>query len=208
MTRSKEAAKQEITELLAEWRRGDDTALDRLTPLVYAELLRLARSRMMRERGGHTLEPTALVNEAFLRLLGQRSVSWQNRAHFYAIAAKMMRRVLLDHARKRRARIRFPKELASSLNEAADYPRGDLDWVWLHDALNGLAALDSRQAEIAELRYFGGHSIEETAEVLGISPATVKREWATARLWLQRELRRSSSSAFEPKPSRAARSVQ
>jgi RNA polymerase sigma-70 factor, ECF subfamily len=200
-------AKEEVTELLAEWRRGDDSALDRLAPLVYAELLRLARLRMARERAGHTLEPTALVHEAFLRLMGQRFVSWQNRAHFYAIAAKMMRRVLVDHARRRQARKRGSSELARWMDEGTGLPREAADWVRLHDALTGLSALDPRQAQIVELRYFGGHSIEETAEVLELSPATVKREWATARLWLRRELRQSAPPG-EPKRRRSARSIE
>ncbi len=202
------AAKEEVTELLAEWRRGDDTALDRLAPLLYAELLRLARRQMARERPGHTLEPTALVHEAFLRLIGQRAVSWENRAHFYAIAARMMRRVLVDHARKRQAQRRGSGELALTIDEGSGLAKGSVDVVRLHDALTELAALDSRQAQIVELRYFGGHSIEETGAVLDISPATVKREFATARLWLRRELRRDPSKIPEPKPRRTARSLE
>jgi RNA polymerase sigma factor (TIGR02999 family) len=201
------AAKDGVTELLAEWRRGDETALDRLAPLVHDELLRLARRHMARERPSHTLEPTALVNEAFLRMMGQRTVSWQNRAHFYAIAAGMMRRVLVDHARKREALKRGPGGFAVSLDAGAGLPGEPIDVVRLHEVLDSLAELDARQARIVELRYFGGHSIEETAEVLRISPATVKREWATARLWLRRELRRDPSSSREPKRRRTARSI-
>jgi RNA polymerase sigma factor (TIGR02999 family) len=201
------AANEGVTELLAEWRRGDETALDRLAPLVYTELLRLARRRMARERPSHTLEPTALVHETFVRMMGQRAVSWQNRAHFYAIAASMMRRVLVDHARKREALKRGPGGVAVSLGTGAGLPGEPVDVVRLHEALDALAELDARQARIVELRYFGGHSIEETAEVLRISPATVKREWATARLWLRRELRRDPSSSREPKRRRTARSI-
>jgi RNA polymerase sigma factor (TIGR02999 family) len=201
------AANEGVTELLAEWRRGDETALDRLAPLVYAELLRLARRHMARERPSHTLEPTALVHEAFLRMMGQRTVSWQNRAHFFAIAASMMRRVLVDYARRREARKRGSGGVAMSLEAGAGLPGEPLDVVRVHEGLDALAKLDARQARIVELRYFGGQSIEETAEVLGISPATVKREWSTARLWLRRELRRDPSTAHEPKRRRTARSL-
>ena len=201
------AANEEVTELLAEWRRGDETALDWLAPLVYGELMRLARRHMARERPFHTLEPTALVHEAFLRMIGQRAVSWQNRAHFYAIAARMMRRVLVDYARKREALKRGSRGLALSFDSGVGLPEAGVDAVRVHEALEALAGLDARQARIVELRYFGGHSIEETAEVLGISPATVKREWATARLWLRRELRRGPSKSREPKRRRTARSM-
>jgi len=180
-----------VTQLLQRWSGGDSRALDELTPLVYSEVRKLARSYLRRERPNHTLQPTALVNEAYIRLVDQRRVQWQSRAHFFGIAAQMMRRVLVDHARMRQAEKRGSGENAVVLDEALGVSAGrGLDLVRLDDALEALAVLDARQARIVELRFFGELSIEETAEVVQVSPATVKREWAAARTWLRRELER------------------
>jgi len=180
-----------VTQLLQRWSGGDSRALDELTPLVYSEVRKLARSYLRRERPNHTLQPTALVNEAYIRLVDQRRVQWQSRAHFFGIAAQMMRRVLVDHARMRQAEKRGSGENAVVLDEALGVSAGrGLDLVRLDDALEALAVLDGRQARIVELRFFGELSIEETAEVVQVSPATVKREWAAARTWLRRELER------------------
>lgn len=181
----------EVTKLLNRWSQGDAQALSELVPLVYRELRRTAARYLRRERAEHTLQPTALAHEAYLRLVGQSRVHWRNREHFFAIAAQAMRRLLVDHARKRKASKRGGGELHVALDErvAADAaPRAEL--VALDDALEVLSAIDARQVRIVELRYFGGLSVEETAKVLGLSPATIKREWATARLWLRRELSR------------------
>lgn len=180
---------QEVTALLREWSAGDRGALERLIPLVYGELRRLAASHLRSERGNHTLQPTALVHEAYLRIVGQRSVSWANRAHFFGIAAQMMRRVLVDHARKRQAAKRSPGTLCVDLGEAGveeGSPAPEL--LALDRALTELEKLDPRQARVVELRFFAGLSVEETAEVAGISPATVKREWRTARAFLRHEV--------------------
>jgi RNA polymerase sigma factor (TIGR02999 family) len=175
-----------VTVLLQRWGAGDATAMDALMPLVHDQLRRLAQSYMRRERAGHTLEPTALVNEAYVRLVDQRDVRWAGRGHFFAIAAKAMRRVLVDHARGHQAAKRGGGGERVTLSSIAADGRGpdDLDVLWLHEALEKLAALDSRQARVVELRYFSGLTVEEVAEALHISPATVKREWATARCWL------------------------
>ncbi|MDX1502500.1 MAG: sigma-70 family RNA polymerase sigma factor [Thermoanaerobaculia bacterium] len=181
----------EVTRLLEDWRRGDEAALAALMSLVHGRLKRLAAAQMRGERPGHTLQPTALVNEAYLRLLGQRRVDWKNRAHFFAVAARMMRRVLLDHARALQRKKRGGGLRAITLAEglvAPDAPEVDL--VELHRALERLGALDPRQERVVELRFFGGLTVEETAEALRISPATVKREWGTAKRWLYRELAR------------------
>jgi RNA polymerase sigma-70 factor, ECF subfamily len=178
-----------VTELLRAWGDGDEAALERLTPLVEAELRRLARSYMRRERHGHTLQTTALVNEAFLRLTEARRVRWQDRAHFLAISARLMRRVLVDHARSRgyqkrgggAERVTLDAELVAS-------PGTDVDVVALDRALDALAGIDERKSRVIELRFFGGLSVEESAEVLGVSPDTVKRDWRLAKLWLLREL--------------------
>ena len=180
---------QEVTALLKEWAAGDRGALERLMPVVYGELRRLAASQLRAERRNHTLQPTALVNEAYLRLVGLRSVAWANRAHFFAIAAQMMRRVLVDHARKRAASKRNPGtvylDLSTSETGAADRAP---ELLALDVALTELEKLDPRQAKVVELRFFAGLSVEETAEVSGISTATVKREWKTARAFLRDEL--------------------
>lgn len=157
--------------------------------MVYNELRRLARHFLAGQRPAHTLQSTALVHEAYLRLAGRENVHWENRAHFFAVAAQMMRRILVDHARKRHAAKRGARNLTLLVEESADLPaRRELDLVSLDDALTSLAALDERQSRIVELRFFGGLSIEDTSRVLEISPATVKREWATARAWLYSEM--------------------
>ena len=183
----------DITDLLVAWTAGDPTAGERLMPAVYAELHRQAERAMGREDAQHTLQATALVHEAYLRLVDQRRVRWQNRAQFFGVAAQVMRRILVDHARRHHAAKRGGGVQEITLHgDDADVaaPRTEdaVDVLALHTALEGLAALDPEQARLVELRYFGGLSIEETAEALGVSPATVKREWATARAWLRREL--------------------
>jgi RNA polymerase sigma factor (TIGR02999 family) len=186
-----EQPEREVTALLRDWSGGDRDALERLMPLVYQELRRLAASYLRVERPDHTLQPTALVHEAYLRLVDQRGVSWQNRAHFFGIAAQMMRRILVDHARRRQA----AKRDATALRVQAMSAEGeeasvrDPELLALDQALCGLESLDARQARIVELRFFGGLTVEETAEVAGVSSATVKREWRTARAWLAREIR-------------------
>jgi RNA polymerase sigma factor (TIGR02999 family) len=178
----------EVTRLLLRWTEGDQKALDDLLPLVYDELRRLARSYLQRERSGHTLQSTALVNEAYLRLVDQ-NVSWQSRAHFFGIAAQMMRRILVDHARARDAAKRGAGDFKVTLDEdIAVSGARDVDVIALDIALENLAKLDPQQGRIVELRFFAGLSIEETAEVLSISPATVKRDWAMAKAWLSREM--------------------
>ena len=180
---------QGVTELLVAWGNGDKAALDELMPVVYDELRRLARSYLSRERPGHTLQTTALVHEAYLRLVDQRSVNWQNRAQFFGIAAQMMRRILINHAKDRQAKKRQADAPKVSLDEAVSFfEEREVDLMALDEALDGLAVLDQQQTQIVELRFFGGLTIEEVAEVLGISPATIKREWDSAKLWLRREL--------------------
>lgn len=189
-------SQHEITRLLVDWSNGDQQALERLTPLVYEELRRLAKRYLRQERPGHTLQSTALVHEAYLKLIGQHSVRWQNRAHFLGIAAQLIRRILVDYARSRHAEKRGADAPKFSLDEALAIPQGrDLDLVSLDEALKSLAGFDERQSRIVELRFFAGLSIEETAEVLHISPATVKREWTTAKAWLFREMSRRCSYA-------------
>ena len=178
-----------VTELLRAWSDGDDGALARLTPLVETELRRLARGYMVRERRGHTLQPTALVNEAFLRLTDARQVRWQDRAHFLGISARLMRRVLVDHARSRGYRKRGGAAQRVTLNDGLiSAPEPALDVMALDRALEALAAADLRKSRVVELRFFGGLSVEETAEVLHVSPQTIKRDWRLAKLWLLREL--------------------
>jgi RNA polymerase sigma factor (TIGR02999 family) len=180
---------QAVTELLVAWGEGDKAALDELMPVVYDELRRLAQNYLSRERKGHTLQTTALVHEAYLRLIDQRSVNWQNRAQFFGIAAQMMRRILINHAKERNAKKRQGYATKVSLDDAVSFfENRELDLMALDEALNGLAELDSQQTQIVELRFFGGLTIEEVSEVLGISPATTKREWDSAKLWLRRQL--------------------
>jgi RNA polymerase sigma-70 factor (ECF subfamily) len=185
----------EITRLLADWSNGDRQALEKLTPLVYDELRRLAGRYLRQERVGHTLQSTALVHEAYMKLVGQNNVRWQNRAHFFGIAAQMIRRILVDYARARKADKRGAGAERLSLDEAIALPGGqDLDLVALDDALEGLAKIDPRQSRLVELRFFAGLTIEETAEVMQMSLATAKRDWVSAKAWLSREVRRQSSA--------------
>ena len=178
-----------ITELLIAWGDGHRDALDELLPLVYDELRRLASRYLQREPDGHTLQPTALVHEAYLRLIDQRRVKWKNRAHFYGVSAKVMRRILVDHARARRAGKRgVGWERVPLVEDAASTDHADVDVLALDEALRRLSAFDPQQERIVELRYFGGLTIDETALVVGISPATVVREWTVAKAWLLNEL--------------------
>jgi RNA polymerase sigma factor (TIGR02999 family) len=171
--------------LLLDWRNGDKAALDEMMPVLYEELRRLARHFLSAERSDHTLQPTALVHEAYLRLIHQKAVDWRNRAHFLGVAASMMRRILINYAEARNAAKRQGYAGALALKDAIGiFTNPQVDILHLSRSLDQLAELDPQQGKVVELRYFGGLSIEETAEVLGISPATVKREWSTARLWL------------------------
>jgi RNA polymerase sigma-70 factor (ECF subfamily) len=184
-----------VTELLVRWSDGEAAAREALIPVIYDELRRLARYHLARQRPDHTLQSTALVHEAYVRLAGHEWARWQNRHHFYGVAARLMRQILVDHARRHRAAKRGGSGLNLTLDEAVALPQQrDVDVIALDDALTDLAALDPRQSQIVELRFFGGLSIEETSQVLGISPATVKREWATARTWLFGELNRGRST--------------
>jgi RNA polymerase sigma-70 factor (ECF subfamily) len=172
----------DITQLLMAWSEGSETALAKLVPLVEAELHRLARGYLRGERPGHTLQTTALVNEAYLRLIDWKNVRWQNKAHFLGVSAKLMRRILVDHARRNRGK-NAAGSIQVSFEGTASVERGE-DMVALDDALTDLAAIDPRKSQIIELRFFGGLSVPETAEVLKISPRTVKREWSIAQAWL------------------------
>lgn len=182
-------ASRRVTELLVAWSGGDTSALEQLIPLVHAELHRLARRQMRHERNGHTLQTTALVNEAYLRLVDITRVQWQDRAHFFAMSARLMRRILVDHARSRRylkrggaaPRVTFDEELAVTAEPGQDL-------VALDEALQNLARVDPRKGQVVELRYFGGLSVEETAEALQVSPETVMRDWRLAKAWLLREI--------------------
>ena len=179
----------EITQLLAEWREGNQAALDELYPLVYDELHRLARRYMSRERKGHTLQTTALINEAYVRLVDQRSVHWANRSHFFAISAQIMRRILIDHARRHAYAKRGGGAQQVSLDETATVALGDLsEFLRLDEALKSLAELDPRRSQVVELKYFGGLNNDEIAGVLKISKNTVIRDWNMARAWLYRQL--------------------
>jgi RNA polymerase sigma factor (TIGR02999 family) len=186
----------EVTQLLVSWSQGDRAALEQLMPLVYGELRRLASSYLRRERSNHTLQSTALVHEAFLRLVNQRDVQWSSRAHFYAIAAQMIRRILVDYARSQHSEKRGSGAIKLELDEAMAVALEsglDLDVLTLNGALDQLSHLDARQSQIVELRFFAGLSIEETAEVMKLSPASIKREWNTARAWLFREVTRKQT---------------
>ncbi|MGA9885511.1 MAG: sigma-70 family RNA polymerase sigma factor [Candidatus Acidiferrales bacterium] len=181
-----------IDRLLAEWGQGNEQARDELIPVVYGELRRMARRHLWNERPDHTLQSAALVNEAYLRLVRQRAPQWQNRAHFFGVAAQLMRHILVDHARNRLAAKRGAGAPRLTLDpDITPFQKSDVDLLALDDALRKLTALDPQQGNLIEIRFFGGLSIEETAVVMSISPATVKREWVTARAWLKRELRRN-----------------
>lgn len=183
------ASPKGVTQLLVAWSEGDAAARDQLMPLVYEELRKLAHRYMGRERVGHTLQTSGLVNEAYLRLIDQSQVQWQNRAHFFGIAAQMMRRILVDYARSRHYAKRGGGARQVSLDEAAIVSEERAaEVVALDDALKGLAEMDERKSRIVELRFFGGLSIEETAEVLAVSPGTVMRDWTLAKAWLRREM--------------------
>jgi RNA polymerase sigma factor (TIGR02999 family) len=179
-----------VTRLLLAWRAGDETALARLTPLVHQELQRIARRCMRSERARDGLQATALVHEAYLRLVDTQHVNWQNRAHFLAMAARLMRRILVDLGRARRYRKRGGGAVQVSLTDALSVPDKTEDLVALDEALSALATFDERRGRVVELRFFGGLSVEETAAVLKISPETVMRDWKLARTWLRRELKR------------------
>ena len=188
-------SRENVTQLLVKWGAGDQKALDKLMPLVYSELRRLAGNYLRRERQNHTLQPTALVNEAYLKLIDQRNAHWQNRAQFYGVAAQLMRRILVDHARQHKAAKRGGSDQQRLSITSAGQLGGKnvaaepiLDLLALHEALQELAVIDPQQERIVELKFFGGLSIEETAEVLGIGHATVERDWKMARAWLRRKL--------------------
>ncbi len=188
-------AQHEVTGLLQAWRSGDPAALNELLPLVYAELHRLAHFYMSQERSGHTLQTSALVNEAYLHLIDASGIDWHDRAHFFAVSAKIIRQVLMQHARARDARKRGGANIKVGLDDAfIPSPQRDADLIALDDALNALAESDPREASIVEMRFFGGLSEAETASVLGVSDRTVRREWDHARAWLLRELKRGASA--------------
>jgi RNA polymerase sigma-70 factor (ECF subfamily) len=193
------ASSDDLTDLLVEWQRGDRAALDKLTPLVYDEIRRIAHRYMQREREGHTLQTTALVNEAYLRLASQQQINWQNRTHFFAVTAQVMRHILIDYARRRQyvkhggeaQRISFDDALASEEAVLMSQPRA-AELLALDEALDELAKLDLRKSRVVELRYFGGLSLAETAEVLEVSPMTVRRDWRAAKAWLFKAVNRQS----------------
>ena len=185
-------SEQNVTELLLDWSAGDKAALDRILPIVYDELRKQAARYLQRERAGHTLQTTALINEAYIRLVDQKNVRWQNRAHFFGISAQLMRRILVDHARAKHRAKRGGSDIRVSLSDAnLVVKETDLDIVAVDEALERLAQIDEQQSRVVELRFFAGLSVEETAEVLKISPATVKRDWSMAKAWLHRELTRN-----------------
>jgi len=189
----------DVTALLSQLTQGDQEAAEKLIPLVYDELKRLARSYMRRERQDHTLQTTALVHEAYLRLVRQRAVTWQGRSHFFGIAAQLMRRILIDHARGHLREKRGGAQVILQLNEALAFSQEhSQELLRLDEALNRLSKLDPRQGQVVELRFFGGLSVEETAEFLNISPKTVKRDWAVAKAWLHGELRRGDGGLSGP----------
>lgn len=183
----------EPTELLRAWNQGDESALDKLIPLVYDELYRLARRYMRHERPDHTLQATSLVNEAYLRLIDVNRIEWRNRTHFLALAAQTMRRILVEFARNRNRQKRGGGAVQVSLDDVPEPPDSKkYDFVALNDALSALATFDSRMSQVVELRFFGGLTVDETADVLKVSPETVMRDWKTAKAWLLREIRRRS----------------
>ena len=186
----------EPTELLRAWSQGDESARERLIPLLYGELYSLARRYMRQERADHTLQATALVNEAYLRLIDVNRVEWRNRTHFLALAAQMMRRILVEFARNRHRQKRGGGAVRVSIDDVGELPEPkERDLVALSDALSGLATFDARMSQVVELRFFGGLSVEETADVLNASPETVMRDWKTAKAWLLRELRQPKPTA-------------
>ena len=190
----KTLAADNLTELLREWREGDKAALDRLMPIVYDELRRIAHRYVQHERDGHTLQTSALVNEAYLRFAGQRRVDWQNRAHFFAVSAQLMRRILVDFARERNYLKRGGGALQVSLSEAAAFALDkEADLVALDEALVELSDMDRRKGQVVELRFFGGLSVKEVAEVLKVSEETVMRDWRLAKVWLLRQLGREEN---------------
>jgi RNA polymerase sigma-70 factor (ECF subfamily) len=187
----------DVSALLRAWSDGDQDALDKLTPIVYGELHRLAGRYMRGERTGHSLQTTALVNEAYMRLVGYKSMRWQNRAHFFAVSAQLMRRILVDHARRHNLK-RGGDVQHVSLDEAASVADvSNTDLVALDRAMHALARIDPRKVQVVEMRFFGGLNVEETAEVLKISTATVKRDWRAAKLWLYREMTGGSTDGLE-----------
>ncbi len=191
---------QEITQLLSDWGRGDRSALEKLLPLVHAELRRIARRQMNQERPGHTLQATALINEAYLKLLGQEGFEWHNRAHFFAVCAQIMRHILIDHARAQARDKRGGGAIRVSLNDADAAVAGEKaeHLIALEEALGFLERVDPQKGRIVELRYFGGLSIEETAEVLNISPRTVRREWQRSKAWLYRMIVEGTADETRP----------
>jgi RNA polymerase sigma-70 factor (ECF subfamily) len=185
----------EVSVLLQDWSDGDENALKKLTPIVYEELRRLARHYMRGERTGHSLQATALVNEAYLRLVDYKRMRWHNRAHFFAVSAQLMRRILVDHARRRNLKRGADVEQISIDDAAMVGGDRPAELVVLDTALQALARMDARKAQVVELRFFGGLSVEETAEVLKVSPVTVMRDWGTARAWLYHEMRNGSDGS-------------
>ena len=192
------AIPQEITQLLLSWSRGDKAALDQLVPLVYPELRRLAQRYMRRENSAHTLQTSALINEAYLRIVDQQEVEWQDRAHFFAVAAQVMRHILIDHARRHRYAKRGAGARHVPLDETAIISQERAtEFLALDDALTRLATIDARKSQIVELRFFGGLTVEEIAEVMKLSPITIKREWRSAKAWLHSEIAGSDRRSFD-----------
>jgi len=187
------ASPPDVTRWLQAWSGGDESALEQLVPLVYGELHRRARQFLRRERAGHSLQPTALIHEAYLRLVGSKPVDWHSRSHFYALSSRLMRQVLVDHARSRRRHKRGGGAVPVSFDDACMGRHQDVDVVRLDEALRALAETDERKSRVIELRFFGGLSVEETANVLEVSPQTVLRDWRLARAWLQREMKGEGS---------------
>ena len=184
-----------VTQLLQNWKNGDKEALDELMPVVYDELRRIASRYLKQQRSNHTLQTTALVHEAYMRLIGKQDIEWQNRAHFFGIAARMMRYILMDYAIAQQAEKRGGGNLKLSLDDVIELPeKNELDVAVLHDSLNTLAEVDERKSQIVELKFFAGLSNEEVAEVMGVSLATVNREWRMARAWLQSELQKKDDT--------------
>jgi len=192
------AIPQEITQLLLSWSKGDQGALDQLVPLVYPELRRLAQRYMRRENSAHTLQTSALINEAYLRIVDQQEVEWQDRAHFFAVAAQVMRHILIDHARRHRYAKRGAGARHVPLDETAIISQERAtEFLALDDALTRLATIDARKSQIVELRFFGGLTVEEIAEVMKLSPITIKREWRSAKAWLHSEIAGSDRRSFD-----------